>query len=86
MEPKLKVLDKTEIEASTRQIRQRIEQINSKLTQEEENALIADSAKDDPEGYDCQKQILDITEVTFVEQVRCYNTTEEICAMVRFLT
>jgi len=83
LEPQLKVLNKGQIDESTRQIRQRIEQINAKLTEAEKETLIAESNKEDPIGYNCDKQILNITEVTFVEQVRCYNTTEEVCSMTQ---
>ena len=44
--------------------------------------FLAEAAKEDPIGFNCEKQILNITEVSFVEQVRCYNTTEQVCSMV----
>ena len=43
---------------------------------------LAEAAKEDPVGFKCEKQILNITEISFVEQVRCYNTTEQVCSMV----
>ena len=84
LEPKLKVINKSEVDESTRKIRQRIQQINAKLTEAEKDTLLSEAAKEDPDGYNCEKQILNITEVSFVEQVRCYNTTEEVCSMVSF--
>ena len=82
LEPKLRVLNKNQIDDSTRQIRNRIAQINAKLTESEKESILADAEKEDPTGFKCEKQILEIKEVTFVDQVRCYNTTEEVCAMV----
>ena len=35
-----------------------------------------------PIGFECENQVLNIKEVEFVEQVRCYKTTEEVCSMV----
>ena len=32
-------------------------------------------------GYDCTNEIMDIKEVSFTDQIRCYNTTEEVCSM-----
>ena len=43
---------------------------------------LAEATKEDPVGFKCEKQILNITEISFVEQVRCYNTTEQVCSMV----
>ena len=28
-------------------------------------------------GYDCTNEIMDIKEVSFTDQIRCYNTTKE---------
>lgn len=36
-----------------------------------------------PIGFECENQVLNIKEVEFVEQVRCYKTTEEVCSMVK---
>ena len=35
-----------------------------------------------PEGYSCENTIIEVKELKFTEQVRCYNTSEEICNMV----
>ena len=37
----------------------------------------------DPEGYICEKQVFDFKEVSNVLQVNCYETTEEVCELVR---
>ena len=29
-------------------------------------------------GYDCTNEIMDIKEVSFTDQIRCYNTTKEV--------
>ena len=34
-------------------------------------------------GFTCQNEIIDIKEVTFVDQVRCYNSSEEVCSMTQ---
>jgi len=34
-------------------------------------------------GYKCECQVLDVKEVEFVEAVRCYKTTEEVCSMTQ---
>ena len=39
-----------------------------------------------PIGFECENQVLNIKEVEFVEQVRCYKTTEEVCSMVKLET
>ena len=30
-------------------------------------------------GYDCTNEIMDIKGASFTDQIRCYNTTEEVC-------
>ena len=34
------------------------------------------------EGYSCENTIIEVKELKFTEQVRCYNTSEEVCNMV----
>ena len=70
---------------STKQIQKKIEQINAKLTQGEKETILSEASKEDPVGFTCEKQILNITEVHFVEQVHCYDTTEEVCSLVNYL-
>ena len=82
LEPELKILKNGDIDLSTKQIQQKIDEINAKLTEGEKENLLVEVSKEDPVGYNCEKQILNITEVSFVEQVKCYNTTEEVCSLV----
>ena len=82
LEPKLSILKKGDVEVSTKQIQKKIEQINAKLTQGEKETILSEASKEDPVGFTCEKQILNITEVHFVEQVHCYDTTEEVCSLV----
>ena len=85
LKPQLKVLSKSDVDASTKQIQRNIEEINAKLTQGEKETILAEASKEDPVGYICEKQILNLTEVSFVEQVHCYDTTEEVCSLVNNL-
>ena len=80
LEPRLNLLKKEDIDVFTRQIQQKIKALNAKLTQGE---ILTEASKEDPVGYVCQKQVLNITEVHFVEKVHCYNTTEEVCSLVK---
>jgi len=89
--PQLRILDKSDVDRATREIKQEIELINQRLSEEDEKTLIQDC--DDPSdpvnqmdrmmGYDCECQVLTVKEVEFVEQVRCYNTTEKVCSMTQ---
>ena len=74
------MLDKSDIDAFTLKIQQQIQEINAKLTQGE---ILTEASKEDPIGYVCEKQVLNITEVHVTEQVHCYNTTEEVCSLVK---
>ena len=40
----------------------------------------------DPEGYICEKQVFDLKEVSNVLQVNCYETTEEVCQLVKWIS
>ena len=80
LEPRLNLLKKEDIDVFTRQIQQKIKALNAKLTQGE---ILTEASKEDPVGYVCQKQVLNITEIHFVEKVHCYNTTEEVCSLVK---
>ena len=82
LEPELKILKNEDIDLSTKQLQQRIDEINAKLTEGQKENLLVEVSKDDPAGYNCEKQILNITEVSFVDHVKCYNTTEEVCSLV----
>ena len=80
LEPRMNLLKKEDIDVFTQQIQQKIKELNAKLTQGE---ILTEASREDPVGYVCQKQILNITEVHFVEKVHCYNTTEEVCSLVK---
>ena len=82
LQPQTNILDKSNIKASTNRIQEKIEEINARLTQGEKETILAEASKEDPTGYVCEKQILNITEVSFVEQVKCYDTIEEVCSLV----
>lgn len=82
LEPKLKVLRKEEIEFETQNLRKHIEEINARLTTEEKNEIIQEADSMNPEGYMCENTIIEVKELQFTDQVRCYNTTEEVCSMV----
>ena len=84
LEPTLKVLRKSDIEKSTNEIKQRIQQINERLSQAEKNEIILEADQMNPVGFECENQVLDVKEVIFVEQVRCYKTTEEVCSTVKY--
>ena len=83
LEQKVNIWERKDVNQDTERIRRKIEQVNKRLTEEENDVLIGNAAEENPEGYDCENQIMEIKEVNFVDQVRCYNTTEEICSMVR---
>ena len=84
LEPKINILERKDVDQATELIRKQIEQVNKRLTKEEKNVLIRNAVEEDPDGYDCENQVLEIKEISFVDQVRCYNTTEEVCSKVRF--
>ncbi len=82
-EHKLKILNKEDVSTSTNEIQKRIDQINAKLLLGKKKALLTESEEEDPVGYVCKKQIIQVKEVEFVEKVRCYKTMQEVCAMVK---
>ena len=69
------------IDASTQQIKQQIAQINKRLSEEDKAIMIMEADHDNPPGYDCIHEVMEIKEVSFTDQIRCYNTTEEVCSM-----
>lgn len=91
LEPKLKILRKDQINAATKDIQARIDQINNRLGEEDEKAFLAECNDEDNPinmmdmmlGYKCECQVLEVKEVEFVEAVRCYKTTEEVCSMTQ---
>ena len=82
LQPELKVLNKEDIDVFTQQVQRKIDQINEQLSIGEKESILTEASKEDPIGYQCEKQILNITEVSFVEHVNCYTTTEEVCSLV----
>ena len=68
------------IDASTQQIKQQIAQINKRLSEEDKAIMIMEADDDNPPGYDCTHEVMEIKEVSFTDQIRCYNTTEEVCS------
>ena len=81
-EPKLTYIPRDELESATRQIRKEVEIINNTLTEEEKNELLTDVNNEDPMGYICEKSLMEIKELQYVDQLLCFNTTEEICYKV----
>ena len=81
-EPKLTYIPRDELESATRQIRKEVEIINNTLTEEEKNELLTDVNNEDPMGYICDKSLMEIKELQYVDQLLCFNTTEEICYKV----
>ena len=79
-ESKLKILRDDEVEQSTSELQRKIDQMNSKL--DNSSSLVRDSSSDDPLGYDCIMQNIEIEEIVTHEQITCYNTTEKTCSMV----
>ena len=73
--------DEEEVVASTNKIKRQIEQINKRLSENEKEMLIIEANTDNPPGYQCTNEIMEIKEVSFTDQIRCYNTTEEVCSM-----
>ena len=82
LQPELKLLNKEDIDVFTQQVQRKIDQINEQLSIGEKESILTEASKEDPIGYQCEKQILNITEVSFVEHVNCYTTTEEVCSLV----
>jgi len=71
------------IKASTEKLRREIEKVNQRLSQDDKDTILQEADSDNPEGYECSNTVLEVKEVQFVDQVRCYNTSEEICSMVK---
>ena len=81
--PRLQIIDKEHVNESTKRIERKIQEINDQLTRSEESTILSDASLEDPSGYYCEKQILNINEVSVVKDVFCYDTVEEVCSMVR---
>ena len=86
LQPQTNILDKANIKASTNRIQEKIEEINARLTQGEKETILAEASKEDPTGYVCEKQILNITEVSFVFQLQIFIFANVFKSTVCFLT
>ena len=84
LKPRIKIIDNNHIEKSKNEIQQKIEEINTRLFDGDSNALLTDAHFPDPPGYICERQIFNLTEVSQVLQVNCWDTTEQVCEMVRY--
>ena len=71
-----------ELKAETRRLQTEIDKINRALTEEEKNAVLLDPDDMDPMGYTCTKEVLELNEITYLDQLLCFNTTEEQCYKV----
>ena len=84
LKPRIKIIDSNHIEKSKNEIQQKIEELNTRLFDGDSNALLTDAHIADPPGFICERQIFNITEISHVVQVNCWDTTEEVCEMVRY--
>ena len=85
LEPKLSFLSRDELKTTSRQIRREVEIINNTLSENDKIELLTDVNNEDPMGYICEKTLMEIKELQYVDQLLCFNTTEEICYKVSFL-
>ena len=74
-----------ELKAETRRLQTEIDKINRALTEEEKNAVLLDPDDMDPMGYTCTKEVLELNEITYLDQLLCFNTTEEQCYKVLWM-
>ena len=86
LKPQIKAIDKKDIDKSEREIKEKIEELNSRLFEGHGNTLLTNPHFRDPNGYICEKQVLNIKEVSQVVAVNCYDTTEEVCELVSGIT
>ena len=84
LEPKLSFLTRDELKTTSRQIRREVEIINNTLSENDKIELLTDVNNEDPMGYICEKTLMEIKELQYVDQLLCFNTTEEICYKVSF--
>ena len=82
LEPKLSFLSRDELKTTSRQIRREVEIINNTLSENDKIELLTDVNNEDPMGYICEKTLMEIKELQYVDQLLCFNTTEEICYKV----
>ena len=83
LRPRLRFLrNDDERKAETRRLQEEIDKINRALTEEEKNTVLMDPMDMDPMGYICSKEVLELNEITYLDQLLCFNTTEEQCYKV----
>ena len=82
LKPQIKAIDKKDIDKSEREIKEKIEELNSRLFEGHGNTLLTNPHNKDPNGYICEKQVLNVKEVSQVVAVNCYDSTEEVCELV----
>ena len=82
LKPQIKVIDKKDIDESEREIQKKIEELNTRLFEGHGNTLLTNPHNKDPNGYICEKQVLNVKEVSQVVAVNCYDSTEEVCELV----
>ena len=72
--------DEESFNSKTQEIKRQIAQINKRLSEKDKETLIMEADQDNPPGYECVNEVMEIKEVSFTDQIRCYNTTEEVCS------
>ena len=82
LKPQIKVIDKKDIDESEREIQKKIEELNTRLFEGHGNTLLTNPHNKDPNGFICEKQVLNVKEVSQVVAVNCYDSTEEVCELV----
>ena len=82
LKPQIKVIDKKDIDESEREIQKKIEELNTRLFEGHGNTLLTNPHFKDPNGYICERQVLNVKEVSQVVAVNCYDSTEEVCELV----
>ena len=82
LKPQIKAIDKKDIDKSARDIQRKIEELNSRLFEGHGNTLFTNPYFKDPTGFICEKQVLNVKEVSQVVAVNCYDSTEEVCELV----
>ena len=81
---KLQYINHDEVQASALQIRKEIEELNRELFEKEvQNEILTDANTSDPMGYVCQKKIVHVKELQYLDKVVCTTTTGNLCYKVQ---
>ena len=81
---KLQYINHDEVQASALQIRKEIEELNRELFKKEvQNEILTDANTSDPMGYVCQKKIVHVKELQYLDKVVCTTTTGNLCYKVQ---